>query len=378
MYAFQFEVKDMNNIHNKAQNVEIVNMSDHYIVKNQQLYFKLGIEEGEILQQIQNGKSISDVVEEFNKTEKYIEDFLSALDSSGIFTQTKEKFNVFFMKFPFYNPSRFLSYLTRILKEYKFLNMMLKLVSFLVFFGGIYSFTLNYKEIFSNVVNDLSFNSLLILYISIFIVTFIHEIGHALSCQYFGGKVEKIGFLLIFFSPALYTDISSIRVFKNKKHIIYVLLAGSYFQLLVVSIILFIRPYFPEYQSLIDQFVTINIISTVSNFVPFIRLDGYWILSTLLDIPNLYKKSFQSLTKVKQVKINNKKENIVLFYGLLNVLFFSFSFFSGIYGLYWMAFLSPFPSYVKTAIGIIDSIIYIYLIATLVKGIFYRRKKLAS
>ncbi|MEG8980422.1 hypothetical protein U8Y98_27310 [Priestia megaterium] len=368
----------MNHIHNKAQNVEIVNMSDHYIVKNQQLYFKLGIEEGEILQQIQNGKSISDVVAEFNKTEKYIEDFLSALDSSGIFTQTKEKFNVFFMKFPFYNPSRFLSYLTRILKEYKFLNMMLKLVSFLVFFGGIYSFTLNYKEIFSNVVNDLSFNSLLILYISIFIVTFIHEIGHALSCQYFGGKVEKIGFLLIFFSPALYTDISSIRVFKNKKHIIYVLLAGSYFQLLVVSIVLFIRPYFPEYQSLIDQFVTINIISTVSNFVPFIRLDGYWILSTLLDIPNLYKKSFQSLTKVKQVKINNKKENIVLFYGLLNVLFFSFSFLSGIYGLYWMAFLSPFPSYVKTAIGIIDSIIYIYLIATLVKGIFYRRKKLAS
>src|SRR5580700_2955228 len=43
----------------------------------------------------------------------------------------------------------------------------------------------------------------------------IHEFGHGLTCKHFGGDVHQMGFLLIYFTPAFYTDTTDILLFTR-------------------------------------------------------------------------------------------------------------------------------------------------------------------
>ena len=43
----------------------------------------------------------------------------------------------------------------------------------------------------------------------------IHEFGHGLTCKHFGGDVHQMGFLLIYFTPAFYTDTTDILLFNK-------------------------------------------------------------------------------------------------------------------------------------------------------------------
>jgi putative peptide zinc metalloprotease protein len=61
----------------------------------------------------------------------------------------------------------------------------------------------------------------------------IHEFGHGYSVKHFGGRVSKIGFLLVFAMPGMYCDTSDSHLFPNWKHRACVALAGTYFELYV-------------------------------------------------------------------------------------------------------------------------------------------------
>ena len=74
-------------------------------------------------------------------------------------------------------------------------------------------------------------------------------------------------------------------------------------------------------------------IKTLYNLIPFLRSDGYWILTDLLQIPNLYKDSKTAANSVligvfKSPRnlfnnINLKKAFLIL-YGLVNYIFLGF------------------------------------------------------
>ena len=42
-----------------------------------------------------------------------------------------------------------------------------------------------------------------------------HEFGHGLTCKHFGGDVHQMGFLLIYLTPAFYTDTTDILLFDR-------------------------------------------------------------------------------------------------------------------------------------------------------------------
>ena len=62
----------------------------------------------------------------------------------------------------------------------------------------------------------LQFKNLVPAMIVTFLVTALHEFSHGLSCKHFGGEVREIGFLLIYFHPAFYCDVSSAWQFPEK------------------------------------------------------------------------------------------------------------------------------------------------------------------
>ena len=70
-----------------------------------------------------------------------------------------------------------------------------------------------------------------------FLTVGLHEFAHGLTCRYFGGAVHEIGFLLIYFQPAFYCNVSDAWLFLEKSKRLWVAFAGPYFELFVLSLI---------------------------------------------------------------------------------------------------------------------------------------------
>ena len=67
----------------------------------------------------------------------------------------------------------------------------------------------------------------------------IHELGHGLTCKHFGGDVHQMGLLLIYFTPAFYTDTTDIVLFDETARRQWVLFAGIWIELVICGIATF-------------------------------------------------------------------------------------------------------------------------------------------
>jgi len=70
--------------------------------------------------------------------------------------------------------------------------------------------------------------------VSLFIIIIFHEFAHAVICRYYGGEVTEMGFLLLFFQPCFYCNVSDAWLFPKKSQRIAVTLAGPLFQLFLL------------------------------------------------------------------------------------------------------------------------------------------------
>jgi putative peptide zinc metalloprotease protein len=129
------------------------------------------------------------------------------------------------------------------------------------------------------------------------IIKLIHELGHAFSCRRFGGEVHELGIMFLVFVPAPYVDASSAWSLPSKWQRMFVGMGGMIFELFVAGICAFIWKY-TDPTSLVSKLAynTMFIASVTTilfNANPLLRYDGYYILSDLLEIPNLRQKSME-------------------------------------------------------------------------------------
>src|SRR3990167_1621622 len=69
-------------------------------------------------------------------------------------------------------------------------------------------------------------SSFLWLWLTIICIIIFHELGHGLTCKHYGGEVHEMGFLLLFFQPCFYANVTDAYMFSNKNHKMYVTFAG--------------------------------------------------------------------------------------------------------------------------------------------------------
>jgi putative peptide zinc metalloprotease protein len=143
-----------------------------------------------------------------------------------------------------------------------------------------------------------NFQSLFVAWLVILFVVTLHEFAHGLTCKHFGGKVHEMGFMLIYFQPAFYCNVSDAWLFPEKSKRLWVTAAGAYFELFVWSVAtlawVVVEPgtwvsglaLIVMATSAIKQFFNLN---------PLIKLDGYYFLSDLLDAPNLRQRALSYL-----------------------------------------------------------------------------------
>src|SRR3954451_15598749 len=128
----------------------------------------------------------------------------------------------------------------------------------------------------------------------------LHEFGHGLSCKHFGGECHEIGIMFLVLTPCLYCNVSDSWMLPNRWHRAAIGAAGMYVELVLASIAAFIwwfsvpRPL--NYVCLNVMFVS-SVSTIMFNANPLLRYDGYYILSDILEIPNLRQKASTILNR---------------------------------------------------------------------------------
>ncbi len=152
---------------------------------------------------------------------------------------------------------------------------------------------LNSESLFMSMGELFSLYSIPLIVVVIFVVMTVHEFAHGLTLKHLGGRVEEMGLLILYFIPAFYCNVSDAWML-NKRDRIRVTLAGGYIQIFLWALAtIFWR--FLTTETVASRVCVIAIafiaIQTLFNFNPLIRLDGYYLLSDILEVPNLRPKA---------------------------------------------------------------------------------------
>lgn len=160
---------------------------------------------------------------------------------------------------------------------------------------------------------------MLFLFLIYIISAFIHEIGHIAACNRYTKKNGEVGVGIYFIFPVFYSNITPIWGAKKQERII-TNLAGVYIQLFIIFGLFIAYLLTDNHQ--IQDIIAISTMIILYQLIPFIRTDGYWIISDLTDIPNLLPNSTQKINQLfkNPLKINlkNKKDWFILVYGIFN------------------------------------------------------------
>ena len=145
-------------------------------------------------------------------------------------------------------------------------------------------------------------------------VTF-HEFGHASAAHHFGAKHGGIGGGFYLFMPVYFADVTDIWKLPKMQRIT-VNLAGMYFELIYVLFLILFGYIFNI--TILIIFGCIILLSTLRNLNPFIRSDGYWVLSDAIEKPNLMMHGFNKIKQIFRPKTKWKKmDYFLLCYGMI-------------------------------------------------------------
>ena len=123
------------------------------------------------------------------------------------------------------------------------------------------------------------------------VLKIVHETSHGIVCKRYGGTVREMGVLFILFAPLAYVDVTSSWRFRSRWQRIHVAAAGMYSELFIAAIaaIVWANVGSGWLSHLCFNIVIMSSVTTLLfNANPLMKFDGYYILSDLLGIPNLY------------------------------------------------------------------------------------------
>jgi putative peptide zinc metalloprotease protein len=128
---------------------------------------------------------------------------------------------------------------------------------------------------------------MLMLIAGVIVATAFHEIGHATACRYGGARPGVMGVGIYIVWPAFYTDITdAYRLGKRGR--LRADLGGMYFNA-VFALIVAAAYALTSFEPLLLLIVLQNF-TILQQALPLLRLDGYYILSDLTGVPDIFMR----------------------------------------------------------------------------------------
>lgn len=242
-----------------------------------------------------------------------------AADSAQLFDRFKKRqqrelgfnlLNIMFMRFPLLDPDRFL------VRAMPIVGKLISPFGALLWLGvvgaGVKVALEHFDLLRQQGEGILATNNLFLLYIGLVLVKTIHEFGHAFFCRRFGGEVHVMGVMLMIFTPMPYVDATSSWGFRSRWQRTLVGAAGMISELFVAAIAVFVwantAPGIIHSVAYNMMFVA-SVSTLVFNVNPLLRFDGYYILSDLLEIPNLSQRATQQLRHLAEYYLFGVKKS---------------------------------------------------------------------
>lgn len=127
------------------------------------------------------------------------------------------------------------------------------------------------------------------------VVKVLHELGHAFTAKRYGCRVPTMGVAFLVLWPVAYTDTNEVWRLNERKQRLAVAAAGVATELVIAVWATLAWAVLPPgvLKSTAFMLATTTWIATVIiNASPFMRFDGYFLLSDWLGIPNLHSRAF--------------------------------------------------------------------------------------
>jgi putative peptide zinc metalloprotease protein len=201
--------------------------------------------------------------------------------------------NPLFLRFALFNPNRLALTLQPLMgwlfTRFTFVLWLLAMIA--TGLGAAYA----WPELGQSIRTDLvSPRNLLIMWFVFPLMKLIHELAHAVAIRRFGGEVHECGLAILVLLPVPYVDATDSARFSNKWHRIAVASAGILIETGLAAIGLAV--WFVVEPGLLrdialNVFVTGTLSSLLFNGNPLLKFDAYYVLSDLIEVPNLAERA---------------------------------------------------------------------------------------
>jgi multidrug efflux pump subunit AcrA (membrane-fusion protein) len=330
----------------------------YYVIKDPitQRFFRVGEPEYFIIKNLDGRTSREEIIKKLQEklnvkvSLETLDKFIEKLEKAGFlegeisqrelsklqYHARKKKKNIFrrifFLKVKAFDPNRFLDRLT---KRVSFLfTPGFFVFSILIIILGLLITIFNWGDLGYSLRGLYHITTIFKLWIAVFLIGIIHELGHAVTCKHLGGDVHEMGFLLIYFQPAFFTNVSDAWLFKDKSKKLWVSFAGIYIHIFLwasATILWRITDIETQLNSFLFVIMLASGIILLFNFNPLMKFDAYYLLSDYLEIPNLRKKAFGYLNSAfkrnilklitPEVKVTPREKRIYTLYGSLSLVY---------------------------------------------------------
>lgn len=244
-----------------------------------------------------------------------VADLLERYDRQAKQVIKQNVLNPLSFRLPLFDPDKFLQ---RTLPIVRPLTGWFGLVLWMaVVAAGLITAVIHWQELWRDMAGQLlAAQNLMIAAIAYPLLKTVHELAHGYLVRARGAEVREIGIMFLVFFPVPYVDASAAASFRNKWQRAAVSAGGIFVETFVAAIAVMVwasaEPGFVR--AVAHNIVLIGGLSTILvNGNPLLKYDGYYVLSDLIEIPNLASRSTKywgHLIQKRLFKARHLKEEI--------------------------------------------------------------------
>lgn len=201
--------------------------------------------------------------------------------------------NYLFFRVPLVDPDGFLGrWSARVAPLYSRAFLQLSMVALVL---GLLLVYRQWNQFSATLVDTISWQGLAAYGIALVAVKLLHELGHAFTAKRFGCRVPAMGIAFMVLWPVAYTDTNEVWKLPRNRERLAVASAGVATETLIAIWATLAWALLPDGlpRSIAFVLATLSWFTTLAiNASPFMRFDGYFVLSDWLDMPNLHARSF--------------------------------------------------------------------------------------
>jgi putative peptide zinc metalloprotease protein len=298
------------------------------VVPNKSVFYRFPPHNWELIQLFNGQRSYKEIAELYSNqlgaeySADDVREFAASVESLGFWYKTPQEINIQMMRmsaderrkllkskksrygdlseiaFPAVNPDKFVSWLYR--QTSWFYSWWFTLLTFVLFAvsGGIS--VAHWPEIGRDTVEfynftDKTWGDVVTFYLLAVAVLCIHELAHGHAAKHYGARVPAMGFLLIYLTPAFYTDTTEGYVLATKYQRIVIVIAGVWAELMICALATPIwwgtPPNTPIHNAAYMVMLMTGIAAILLNWNPLMKLDGYQILIEIIGVAELKEDS---------------------------------------------------------------------------------------